>query len=68
MNWTIDRRIYYESWWGSNDKGYTLVVDLHYPENLHDKHNDYPLCPDKLKPEGSTVEKLCGTFFERVCS
>ena len=45
-----------------NDKGYTLVVDLHYPEHSHDSHNDYSLCPEKLKPKGFSVEKLCRTF------
>ena len=28
--------------------GATLMVDGDYPEELHDKHNDYPLCPEKM--------------------
>ena len=35
-----------------------LEVDLEYPEELHDLHNDYPLAPESLKPEESTVRKL----------
>ena len=34
-----------------------LEVDLEYPENLHDLHNDYPLCPEKVKCKNG-VEKL----------
>ena len=34
-----------------------LEVDLEYPENLHDLHNDYPLCPEKVECKNK-VEKL----------
>ena len=34
-----------------------LEVDLEYPNNLHDLHNDYPLCPEKVKCKNG-VEKL----------
>ena len=27
--------------------GYILEVDLEYCSKLHDKYNDYPLCPEK---------------------
>ena len=32
----------------NNDYGYFLEVDLHYPRELHDIHNDFPLAPEKL--------------------
>ena len=34
-----------------NDKnsiGYFLEVDLEYPEELNELHNDFPLAPEKL--------------------
>ena len=27
----------------------TLEVDLEYPENLHDAHNDYPFAPELIE-------------------
>ena len=35
-----------------------LEVDLEYPKELHDLHNDYCLAPESIKPEGSDVAKL----------
>ena len=41
-------------------KGYIFEVDLEYPKELWDRHNDYPLAPEKLKVNG--VEKLISHF------
>ena len=30
-------------------EGYVLEVDLKYPKELHELHNDYSLVPDKVK-------------------
>lgn len=29
--------------------GYIIECDLSYPDSLHDKHSQYPLCPTKMK-------------------
>ena len=36
--------------------GCILEVDLEYPEKLHDKHNEYPLTPERM--EVNKVDKL----------
>ena len=41
-----------------------LEVDLEYPENLHDLHNDYPLAPERLLI--NKVEKLVPNLRNKV--
>ena len=40
-----------------------LEVDLEYPKELHDLHNDYPLAPERLKIGG--IEKLIPNLYEK---
>ena len=40
-----------------------LEVDLEYPEELHDFHNDYPLAPERIKI--NKVEKLIPTLRDK---
>ena len=42
-----------------------LEVDLEYPENLHDLHNDYPLCPEKVECKNK-VEKLIPNLRDKT--
>ena len=42
-----------------------LEVDLEYPENLHDLHNDYPFCPEKVKCKNG-VEKLIPNLNDKT--
>ena len=39
--------------------GYFLEVDLEYPEELHELHNDYPLAPEKLVVTNDMLSKYC---------
>ena len=40
-------------------KGLILEVDLEYPDELHNLHNDYPLGPEKLKVTGDMLSDYC---------
>ena len=45
--------------------GYILEVDLFYPPELHDEHNDMPFCPEHLKPSRLGQEKLLTTLLSK---
>ena len=45
------------------NKGYIFEVDLDYLSKLWNKHNDYPLAPEKMVVNG--VKKLIGSFEPR---
>ena len=38
---------------------YILEVDLEYCKELHDLHNDYPLCPEKIEISYDMLSKYC---------
>jgi len=42
--------------------GRIYEVDINYPKELHDKHNDLPFLPQNGIPAGSKVIKLIGTL------
>ena len=45
------------------DKGYLLEVDVKYPKELHDSHNDLPFMCEKMKING--VEKLVPNLYDK---
>ena len=42
-----------------SNKGLILEVDLDYPEDLHDFHNDYPLAPEKVNVTNDMLSEYC---------
>ena len=45
--------------------GYSLEVDLKYPDELHELHNDYPLAPEKLVAFSDMLPKYCKTIADK---
>ena len=45
--------------------GYFLEVDLEYPDNLHELHNDYLLAPEKLAVSSDMLSKYCKEIADR---
>ena len=50
---------------GKSDVGYFLEVDLKYPDELHDLHNDYPLAPEKLAVTNDMLSKYCKSVADK---
>ena len=48
-----------ENYTNDTRKGVVLEVDLEYPEELHDLHNDYPLAPEKILITDDMLSKYC---------
>lgn len=46
----------------SDDVGSIYELDVSYPRELHDAHNELPFLPHASVPRGSTVKKLMATF------
>ena len=44
-------------------KGYLLEVDIRYPKELHDSHNDLPFMCERIKISG--VEKLIPNLYDK---
>ena len=46
-------------------RGCFIEVNLEYPKELHDLHNDYPCAPEKLKIENENLSDYCKKIAEK---
>ena len=48
-----------------SDVDYILEVDLKYPNELHELHNDCPLAPDKLTVTNDILSNYCKSIADK---
>ena len=59
FKWLNEEFLLLDDYTDDSDKGLILEVDLEYPKELHDLHNDYPLAPEKVKVERDMLSTYC---------
>ena len=68
FRWMTDKeisKIDLEKYGTNGKKGLILEVDLEYPQELHDIHNDYPVASENVKVSKNMLLEYCKKIAER---
>ena len=68
FKWMTDKEIsktYLLKYELDSKEGLILEVDLEYPKELHDLHNDYPIAPEKVKVSKNMLSTYCRKIAEK---
>ena len=62
FKWLTEKQINRINWFAleaERDKGFILEVDLGYPKELHELHNDYPCAAEQIKGTQNMLSDYC---------
>ena len=68
FKWMTDKgisKIDPEKYKADSKKGLILEVDLEYPQELHELHNEYPVAPEKIKVSNGMLSGYCRKIAEK---
>ena len=68
LRWMIDKeinKIDLEKYKADGKKGLILELDLEYPQELHNLHNEYPVAPEKIKVSNDMLSGYCKKIAEK---
>ena len=65
FKWLNEKEVNLSKYDDEFEKGLILEVDLEYPKELHDLHNDYPLAAEKIKVTENMLSPYCQKIAEQ---
>ena len=65
FKWLNEEFLLLDDYNETSNRGLILEVDLEYPNELHDLHNDYPLAPEKVKVKRDMLSTYCKEIAEK---
>ena len=65
FKWLTEEEVDLSKFDDESEKGLILEVDLEYPEELHNLHNDYPLAAEKIKVTEDMLSLYCREIAEK---